>query len=72
MEKTIEQISRLMQRELKRTTSVRPLKGNGLAFYIKLRNDEVHACTCSSSCGSNYSQSGSCTCSSTCGSNYSH
>ena len=32
----------------------------------------VTACTCSASCGSNYSQSGTCTCSSTCGSNYSH
>lgn len=72
MEKTIEQISRLMQRELKRTNLIRPLTGNRMAFYIKLRKDQVHACSCYSSCGSNYSQGGTCTCYTTCGSNYSH
>lgn len=29
------------------------------------------ACSCSSSCGSNFSQNGTCSCSSSCGSNYS-
>jgi len=31
----------------------------------------THACSCSASCGSNYSRNGSCSCSSSCGSNYS-
>lgn len=31
----------------------------------------VSACTCTNSCGSNYSQGGGCICSSSCGSNYS-
>ena len=31
----------------------------------------VSACTCSASCGSNYSKNGNCVCSSSCGSNYS-
>ena len=31
----------------------------------------VMDCTCASSCGSNYSRSGSCPCSVSCGSNYS-
>lgn len=32
----------------------------------------MHACSCSASCGSNFSKNGTCTCSSSCGSNYSY
>ncbi len=31
----------------------------------------ISACTCSASCGSNYSMNGGCVCSTSCGSNYS-
>ena len=31
----------------------------------------IHACSCSASCGTNYSKNGSCPCSSSCGNNYS-
>lgn len=36
-----------------------------------LRLNKFYACSCSSSCGSNYSRNGSCSCSTSCGTNYS-
>lgn len=39
---------------------------------LEMSAPDVYNCTCSSSCGSNYSMGGGCVCSSSCGSNYSH
>lgn len=43
-------------------------------FSFPMKNSDskkLYACSCSSSCGSNYSRNGSCACSTSCGSNYS-
>lgn len=44
---------------------------DGSHVLLVTKQSNVNACTCSSSCGSNYSQGGGCVCSSSCGSNYS-
>lgn len=44
---------------------------NRFSFPAPVNSEKLYACSCSSSCGSNYSRNGSCACSTSCGSNYS-
>lgn len=51
--------------------SMTPLKRNVTLRSHERQYETISACTCSASCGSNYSRNGGCTCSTSCGSNYS-
>lgn len=51
--------------------SMTPITRRNVLRLNKRQNEPINACSCSASCGSNYSRNGHCVCSSSCGSNYS-
>jgi|GEM_PF-3686129 len=74
MEKTLTEIDKSIESiidQIDVDSNIRPIVIDGVQFNVIYKSNEIDACACSNSCGSNFSQNGSCGCSSSCGSNYS-
>lgn len=72
---TVEKIEQIESSSLETMDEVTPLEINEditeMPEEVPEPLGEMSICTCTNSCGSNYSYSGGCTCSNNCGSNYS-
>lgn len=75
MEKILSRINELAKKQFISASSVEPMKHstiNKVGVHLKHNYEaSINACSCSASCGSNYSRNGQCSCSTSCGSNYS-
>ncbi len=71
MENTLSRINELTQKQFGDVTVIQPVKYNGSFQRECQQCENFVSCSCSASCGSNYSRNGNCSCLSSCGSNYS-
>ena len=75
MNTTISRINELMKKHLVGASKVEPMKHSSIYevgnHQQQLSGISINACSCSASCGSNYSRNGQCSCLTSCGSNYS-
>ena len=75
MNTTISRIDELTKKQLVGVSKVAPVKRSTICevgnHQQHLLSVSINACSCSASCGSNYSRNGQCSCLTSCGSNYS-